>query len=236
MNLGIIELKSPYDTLGLARSQEIFSNHVYQRIESYKQRYGDGVFPLGSEDFVCDHFLIVDKDAINQKILGSFKIIDLKQCERFKLDFPLLHTLKYDKNDSSLLHKVSAYIGKQKMCSYIGGMTICPSVLNDSVLRRHVRHLISTAQVFCVLERGYPELLVTGSIPNKSYHYLEWMGLEKFDSKPVVVKDLDEVQAYVMILKQWSDSVIKMAQKLEECWSEREIIAVMCHEENRVAS
>jgi hypothetical protein len=234
MNLKIVQLKSPYETLSQTKARDYFSRHLHHRIESYKSRYGGDTFPLGAEDFVSDHILIVDQDEQEEKILGSFKIIDSKTCQRFNLVYPLLHTLTDQENCPELKNQVCAYLSNDEKVSYIGGMTISPEVIQDSLKRRTVRHLISTAQVYSVIERGYPRLLVTGSIENKSYHYLEWMGLYKFSDQSVRVRDLGEVQAYVMKLDRWSDSVLKMAKKFQSIWDEREIIEDMKISENKM--
>lgn len=220
MNFKIIQLNSPYETLSQEIGRNYFSKHLHQRIESYKSRYGSDTFPLGAEDFVSDHFLIME----DEKILGSFKIIDLSTCNRFNLIYPLLHTLEDKSNCPELKQHVESYLNLDQHVSYIGGMTICQDIIKDPVRRRTVRHLISTAQVYSVIDRGYPRLLVTGSIHNKSYHYLEWMGLYKFSDQTVLVRDLGDVQAYVMKLDSWSESVLQMARKHKTYWDERIII------------
>ena len=234
MMLKIVQLNSPYETLSQIKARDYFARHLHQRIESYKSRYGGDTFPLGAEDFVSDHYLIVEQQGQNEMILGSFKIIDSRTCKRFNLAFPLLHTLDDEVNSPALREQVCQYLRSDENVSYIGGMTISPEIIQDPLRRRTVRHLISTAQVYSVIERGHPRLLVTGSIQNKSYHYLEWMGLHKFADQSVRVRDLGEVQAYVMKLDQWSDSVMTMAKKFRSIWEEREVIEDKTLLENRM--
>lgn len=240
MELSIVEVHSPYLTLECPMGRYYFSENMAARLSSYKSRYGHGVFPFGAEDFVCDHYMIVGKRDGEERVLGTFKIVDYQLCQEFGLTYPLLHTLSHPANEGHpAVDQVVSYMSgvnqREKKLNYIGGMTVCDSLRRDPVHRRKVRQLIATCQVNAVLERDYTELLVTGSVPNRSFQYLEWMGLEKFCPEKVTVWDVGKTEAYVMILRKWSESVMEVAKENEAYWQNRRVVMSEQLEQNRLA-
>lgn len=219
----IIHLSSPYHCLSFLDGQKQFSAILAARLKSYQERYGEKVFPLGAEDFLTD-MVAVQRKSDNQ-IVASFKYISFKTCLEFSIPFPLFHTLENRVNPEHIMEKVYKHVSALneagKEVGYIGSLTVSRFLDENRLERKFVKNLITTCLVHLPLEKKVDEILVTGTIPNGSSLYIEWLGYEKFYPEPVTVWDIGQTTAYVLHWKKFSEAALETANSFHHFWRDR---------------
>lgn len=223
----IIHLESPYNTLSSEEGQTYFSKILSCRLNSYQQRYGNKVFPFGSEDFISD-ILAIQRES-DKKIVATFKYVSYNSCLDFSVEFPLFHTLNNPINDSFSKDIVLDFIKKisfhENPLAYMGSFTNTQDSSLSLPERRLIKDLITTAIVGIIIEKKVEHVLVTGIIPNGASNYIQWLGFEKFCEETVLVKDIKESPAHLLILNQLSSSSLALFDRYLSSWKNRQIIS-----------
>ncbi len=222
-----IHLESPYHTLILKEGQKYFSKIIQSRINSYQERYGNTVFPLGAEDFLCD-FVALERNK-DGKIVASFKYITDATCRLFSIPFPLLHTLENKVNPDYIYKNAAEYLEKCYLMKlnmgYVGSLTVNKESGETGQEKDGIKKLITVGIIQLTVEKKTDEMLVTGTVPNRSFEFNESLGLTRFTPELVTVWDIGRTTAYVQHWKAWSPEACKLADSFQHLWDARNLIS-----------
>jgi len=222
----IVHLESPYETLGVTEGQIYFSKILACRLKSYQQRYGKRVFPFGAEDFLSD--IVAIQRNSDQQIVATFKYVSYNSCQNFSVEFPLNHTFQNPINDKFPREIVSNWMfekeNSNKQFAYMGSFTNTQDFGQTIKERRMIKDLITTAIVGIILSKKIDHVIVTGIIPNGASNYIQWLGFEKLCEEIVLVKDINQSPANVLILNQISKDSLALYDKYRFFWDERNCI------------
>lgn len=210
-----------YQNINLAHVRTFFSRILHQRVIAYQNRYQENLFPFGIEDFVCQHVSV--EVAHTEQILGSFKYINLKTCRQFDIPFPLMSTLQ-KRNCTGPLYQVEKKMSEleeqQKNIAYIGALNVAPQLKQNPERRKQVKNMLAAGIVHCANRDRADSILVTGSIPNGSHLFINWLGFQQFSDEPVVVSSIGRTTAYIMEWENWSKAALENAKKYSSEWEE----------------
>ncbi|PIP95415.1 MAG: hypothetical protein COW00_12995 [Bdellovibrio sp. CG12_big_fil_rev_8_21_14_0_65_39_13] len=224
----IIHLESPYETLSKLEGQYLFSKILACRLKSYQQRYGNQVFPFGPEDFLSD--IVAIQRNCNQQIVATFKYVSFLSCQNFSVEFPLFHTIQDPINDKFHHELVSNWMSQNensnKQFAYMGSFTNYQDSRLEIDERRLIKDLITTAIVGIVLSKKIDHIIVTGIIPNGASNYIQWLGFEKLCEEVVLVKDINQSPAHILVLNEFSKASLSLYDKYRSFWDERNCISV----------
>lgn len=224
--LQIITMDAPYFTLRSSPlARELFGKVLGTRINSYLQDYGEGVFPLGEEDFLSEIVLICKKEGNRHEPIYSFKITKFETCQKFKIPFPIFsmlekrygHTSDYQKLENLIRNKVS----QGKRLAYLGSRSKSVEInwtkgLSSLVMGIGVCALINSCKFF-----GVDEFILFGMLNRDAYKYCELMGMKNVFSSKIVVDSLSQSEAYILYKEIFSQEFLRIANNYSVIWENR---------------
>lgn len=225
-----------YQNIHLKEMRQLFTDIMASRVTSYSKRYPENLYALSAEDFISDHIAIVDVHS--EEILGSFKFIKLKTCTDHNTTFPLLATLKtqnskrFDKFMTNYIKTVDNSNGHE--IAYIGALNIEPNLKATPRKKDYVKLMLAAAIVNCSTQNDIKNIFVTGTIPNSSYKFIEWLGFKVILDMPVNVESVGRTPAFIMEWREWSHEALLNAQRFKEMWEFKDLKPVSPEEKENV--
>lgn len=214
---------NPHQTLLLKKSRYDFADILASRLSSYKDRYAKNLFAFSIEDFISEHVAVVDDKTGD--VLGSFKYVNTNTCQCFNLDLPIINTLRSRKSRvflRAVKHYVDQQIAMGSNLGYIRGLNVSARLRDNPKRKKLVKNMLSAGIVLCSDEAQTDSILVTGTIPNGSYLYIQWLGFDILYPQPVIVESVGRTTAYIMEQKRWSESAWRNAESFSSLWEARE--------------
>lgn len=225
-DLQIITMDAPYFTLRnnpLAR--ELFGKVIGARINSYLQDYGEGVFPLGEEDFLSELVLICKKDGETFEPIYSFKITSFETCQKFKISFPLFSMLEKRYGHTAEYHKLENFVKNKmeqgKKLAYLGSRSKSVEVnwtkdMSSLLWGAGVCALVNSCEFF-----GIEEFVLFGMLNRQAYKYCEQMGMKNILPTKVIVDSLGQSEAYILYKESFSPDFLEIAHRYSAMWENR---------------
>ncbi len=129
--------------------RELFPKIMELKTAGYRQEYGNFVLPFDSSDFIATHLLLCEKRQAGDlhPVLGM-KSITLKNCDSYRISFPMLSMLETPETKNEAAKEVIAKIlddyrarGATEKIAYNGSFTIRPELRKDEVLKKYLWEL-----------------------------------------------------------------------------------------------
>jgi hypothetical protein len=222
----IIIIESPYFTLrdsSLAR--ELFGKVLGVRLNAYLQDYGEGVLPLGKEDFLSDLVIICQESKSELVPIYSFKITSFKTCETFKLTFPLISMLEDRYQDDVRLAKIKSFVENKlrsgKHMAYFGSRNKSVEVNWDEESAKILNGIGICALVEASNYFGLDEFVLFAMLNRNAFKYCEKLGMERLLQDTITVDSLGHSEAYIMHHTQFSESALAMSKSYYSYWENR---------------
>ncbi len=107
------------------KALKLWQKALWAKELGYRQEYKSNVLPMGEDDFVASH-LIAAEELENGELepMFMYKSIRLSQCQRFKIQFPLLKLLKGTEYENSPI--VENILNDGREITYDSSWTINP--------------------------------------------------------------------------------------------------------------
>lgn len=222
----IVVLESPYFTLReSALARELFGKVIGVRLNAYLRDYGEGVQPVGSEDFFSHLVLICREDDQGLNPVYSFKITTLEACETHHLNFPLLSMLQDRYKDDAKLETARAYVNERRKpghrLAYFGSRCKSTEVAWDEASAKLLNNIGVCALVEATKHFELSEFILFGMLNQSAYTYCEKLGMKRLFEETTVVDALGSTQAYVMHHTQFPEDVIQKSRFYSSYWENR---------------
>lgn len=225
-NLRVLVLETPYFSL---RHSEIARSNIGAligvRLNAYLQDYKEGVFPLGTEDFIAHHVAICIEDENKLTPVYSFKIMTMRNCEKFGLKNPLLSKIEDRYRGTKTLKMVEDFfiqrteLGAQM--AYLGSRSKSIEIewkKESSILLFNVglMSLVKSCEYF-----GISEFCLLGMLNKDAYKYCEMMGMFKIIKDEIFVDSLSSSKAYILHKVNFSKEAQAVAKEFSHYWDQR---------------
>lgn len=215
-------ISCPYLSLDSKKIRHDFIDTIAARTSSYKDRYTHDLFPLSGDDFVATHITVIDCET--EDCLGSFKYINDGTCSKYGLEFPIINTLKnyqLGRFYKATSRHIKNLQHKKKKISYIGSLTVSSKLRELPNKRKEVKNMLASAIVHHTNEDSANRILVTGSIPNGSYLFIQWLGFNILYDRPITVSNIGNTPSYIMEWQSWSKAALENAKTFQPLWDKR---------------
>lgn len=208
-------VENPYFTIHSSEfAKQIFPEIISMKIKGYQSFHSNRCLPLGLDDFLSDHILILK----NGKLVAGIKFIDFNTMADFNIDFPMMSWLKDKRNPVHLLKKVESFVkeNKDKNICYLGAYTRVPHEDQDNKM---INRLISISIANLYKDKKCEMLMCAGMTTGISF--LRRLGAEFFFEDKVLLNSLDYKPAQIVYLDKFSNSVENDLSSLNPYWVNR---------------
>ena len=230
-DLKIIIFKSPYHSMNQNNfAQLMFGKIINNRIRTYLNYHGSGVFPLGAEDFIADHIIVAHSENDFFEPIASIKMITKDTCELFGQKLPIQAWLQDKANDNDVYDKVKMFLETNSDICYTGSYS-CIKVNDDidGLVHKLIAIGIYNLMKSKLCKHNFAAGLKTGQ---RFMHYVGW---ELFDEKVVTVPDINREKGYIYKLTDFSESLLSDNRELSRYWDDRiEISELESYDQNEV--
>lgn len=224
-DLSIVVLNCPFNGFGDPKIDMAFGAIIALKRQGYQAAYGKTTLPVGAADFIGTHIAIYHGDTP----LMVYKSITLRQCDRYKEDFP---TLLLTKSPNSKSHRDSVELVLNRCRNdgvnivYGGGMTIEPGVRKDKALVALLWEIIIAVSISYDLENGISEAMTAGVCKfklDRLFHKMGYKDMENDGAKlpPIPVSFVDNEEVILYHRTQISEEALALVQKYKFLWEAR---------------
>lgn len=225
-NVRVFILESPYQTLRhseIARS--MIGKLIGVRLNAYLQDYDEGVFPLGTEDFIAHHVSVCIENNGQLTPVYSFKIMMIDKCEQLGIKHPLLSKLEDRYRATSSLQQIESFLQERQRkgatLAYFGSRSKSVEIQWEkasSILLFNVglMSLVKASEYFKI-----DEFSLFGMLNKNAYQYCEMMGMNKIIAEDLIIDSLAASKAFVLHKEQFSSEAINIANKYSKLWENR---------------
>lgn len=225
-NLQIVTMEAPYYTLRTSSlAREIFGKVLGVRLNAYLKDYGEGVFPLGKEDFLSELVIICIKNGDELEPVYSFKISMLDTCQKFNLPFPITSMLQGRYGNTKEFETINALVDakmrENKRLAYFGSRSKSIELPWNKESGGLLYHVGVSALVHCCETFGIDEFILFAMLNNGAYKYCEMLGMDKVLPEPVTVDSLASSDGYVMHKTSFSMEALEIAKSFRPFWNDR---------------
>jgi hypothetical protein len=229
-NLQIVTMEAPYFTLRTSQlAREIFGKILGVRLNAYLQDYGEGVFPLGKEDFLSELVIICIKDKLSLEPVYSFKITMLDTCNSFNIPFPIASMLQERYGKSKEFKTIQDFLAQKlknnAKLAYFGSRSKSIELPWNKESAGLLYHAGVSALVNCCDSFGIDEFILFAMLNNGAFKYCEMLGMERVLKDPVIIDSLASSEGYVMNKIRFSSEALDVAGKYSSFWEKRIHIA-----------
>ena len=225
-DLKIIIFNSPYYSMANNDfAQLMFGKIINSRIQTYYTYHGEGVFPLGVEDFISDHIIVSHvKENIFEPI-ASIKMVEKTVCDFFGQRLPIESWLSHKVNNSSIYESVNTFLNKNDGICYTGSYS-CIKINSeiDSLVHKLIAIGIYKLMQSKLCKHNFAAGLKTGQ------RFMNYVGWELFDERTVTIPDIKNQKGFVYKLTNFSEKLLQDYNKYIDFWEKRiEISAPKSH-------
>lgn len=225
-NLQIVTMEAPYFTLRTNHlAREIFGKVLGTRLNAYLGDYGEGVFPLGKEDFLSELVIICIKNKSELTPIYSFKITMMDTCQKYHIPFPLLSMLKDRYEGKQEFEAIQQLINKKleekKRIAYFGSRSKSVELTWNKESASLLYHSGVCALVKSCEAFNIDEFMLFAMLNKDAYKYCEMLGMKKVIETPTIIDSLASSQGYVMHKTEFSKQALETATQYESFWKER---------------
>jgi hypothetical protein len=222
----IVIIESPYITLrdsSLAR--ELFGKVLGVRLNAYLRDYGEGVLPLGKEDYLSDLVIICHENKGELVPVYSYKITTLRTCENYKLTFPLVSMLEDRYKNDTKLARIKSFVEEKrkagKHLAYFGSRCKSVEVQWDEKSAKLLNGIGVCALVEASNYFKIDEFILFAMLNQNAFKYCEKLGMDKLFQETATVDSLGLSEAYIMHHTQFSESALTMSKSYSSYWENR---------------
>ena len=233
MNLSELQIVILEDLKSLWEKKEIreFYNEILSlKFDGYSGVYGDNVISTDKIDFFGTH-LVVCKKGLKLKPIFSFKSVTLEKCETFNTVFPAINLIAKD-GDKRCLWELEKIVNKAKKhgrsisFEYSWAQDPDEKELRTKEQAQLYRDLVMMMVYQYHTENNISEMIACGAPKVKTVQFLEQMGMKKIGPhSKFLQKDLNNTEAYILHLTEFSEYAKEMAKKYSAMWDERLILS-----------
>jgi hypothetical protein len=227
--LRMVVVDTPYDTLDLPITQQLFSQCAAFKIKSYQTVYPYGVLPVDAYEFISTHHFLCRERGGSYEILMCFKTITLKKCRVHLLRFPAVGLLR-----SSDAHTHAAVLEElllkhdrsPEKVSYGGSWTIRPEARENPAISILFKELFIAMLVQHERTSGTSERYCYGVLKVKTDSFFANYGYVPLSDggsllPPFNSSALMDDPGVILRCSQFSAEAEQLAEKYQSLWERR---------------
>ncbi len=211
--------------------QRLFAQIVQLKIQGYHCEYPEGVLPVDTTDFICDHIVICQRDTPFQlRPVLAFKSTNLESCRRHRISFPgitLAEQAGAKPHAETLRAIVAACERLHQNIAYVGSWTISPDVRKNRDLVLQIKEIMKVIFYFYHSELRIDKIVAGATQRFKTGDFIKFWGFEPLlDSQnavlePIRVKHLFDELVQLQYLQKFTDESRNFAVAHSHIWHNR---------------
>lgn len=123
--LELVILKNYYKQTSNPIATDLFGKIISMKVRGYTRFYPDGVLPVSSHDYICDHVCVCLRIDGELFPVISYKSTPLDICKMFNLNFPVFDLFEKEKFETHY-QKLTDHLNKNsdKVVHYDSSLTV----------------------------------------------------------------------------------------------------------------
>lgn len=183
-SIQLIVIDNPYDQMSDPLVQKLLPQLFDLKIKGYQSKYGYGVLPLDTNDFIATHFIISSQSGNAFLPLLSYKMITYRRAQLYNLPFAPVALMQRPQCERHLevmqkLVAQSERLGQD--VSYIGSLSMDPEISQE---REFVQFLMN---LFILIHFSYSmEFNLLTGLSGATVRFKTSRLIERIGYKPLV--------------------------------------------------
>lgn len=232
----IVQLINPYEQWSNPLVRELFVQTSTLKINGYGRKYPNGVIPVDTNSWFCDHFLLCrESDSGELQPIMGFQRVTLERSRKHYQPFPA-HGLCKEADSHRHIEVVeklmSRFDERPNKLSYTGCFTIDPELRTDRDLMGELSRLMVALHYLFHKEEGEGHEIITVAIVRfKIDEILMQYGffplLEDIDDTLPIEHVAGEEGRY-MRGREFNSRMVALAESFVPLWNNRMVLARDC--------